>query len=121
MLKPELIADIPCDTGEGPLWHPDEGVLYWVDIPGARLYRYRPASGRIDTFETGAAVGGMTLQADGHLLLFMARGAVRTWHDGAFTGTILESLPIRRGVSSAAPCRRQTGRENCTAWTPMPR
>ncbi len=93
MLRAELIADIPCETGEGPLWHPDEGVLYWVDIPGERLYRYHPDSGKIDTFETGAAVGGMTLQADGQLLLFMARGAVRAWHDGAFTETLLASIP----------------------------
>ncbi|GAG21164.1 unnamed protein product, partial [marine sediment metagenome] len=32
-MRPELIADYECVTGEGPLWHPDEGRLYWVDIP----------------------------------------------------------------------------------------
>ena len=31
-MKPELIADYSCQTGEGPLWHPDQQALYWVDI-----------------------------------------------------------------------------------------
>ncbi len=29
----------PCRLGESPLWHPDEGRLYWVDIPGRALHR----------------------------------------------------------------------------------
>jgi len=32
-MPPELIADYQCQTGEGPLWHPDEKQLYWLDIP----------------------------------------------------------------------------------------
>jgi sugar lactone lactonase YvrE len=28
--------------GESPLWHPDEQVLYWVDIPGRQLHRFDP-------------------------------------------------------------------------------
>ena len=29
----------PSLLGESPLWHPDEQVLYWVDIPGCLLNR----------------------------------------------------------------------------------
>ncbi len=32
--------------GESPLWHPDEQLLYWVDIPGLQLNRFDPVSGR---------------------------------------------------------------------------
>ena len=39
------IAAPPALLGESPLWHPDEQVLYWVDIPGKRLHRHDPASG----------------------------------------------------------------------------
>lgn len=28
-----------CSLGEGPLWHPERGVLYWFDINGCRLLR----------------------------------------------------------------------------------
>jgi len=31
--------------GESPLWHPQEQVLYWCDIPGRQLNRYDPATG----------------------------------------------------------------------------
>ncbi len=28
----------PCELGEGPLWHPERGQLYWFDIVNARLH-----------------------------------------------------------------------------------
>lgn len=31
--------------GEGPLWHPEEQALYWVDIEQQRVERYQPAVG----------------------------------------------------------------------------
>jgi sugar lactone lactonase YvrE len=35
----------PCGLGESPFWHPEQGALYWVDIPGRALLRYVPAAG----------------------------------------------------------------------------
>ena len=32
------ISDIRCDLGEGPLWHPERGELFWFDITGRRLH-----------------------------------------------------------------------------------
>jgi sugar lactone lactonase YvrE len=29
--------DTPCELGEGPLWHPERGQLFWFDILGRRL------------------------------------------------------------------------------------
>jgi sugar lactone lactonase YvrE len=91
-MEPELIADYACVTGEGPLWHPTERRLYWADIPQGRLFRYDPASGAHEQIYEGDVIGGFTIQADGALLLFMARGAVRIWRDGALT-TLLDSIP----------------------------
>ncbi|MFT4267320.1 MAG: SMP-30/gluconolactonase/LRE family protein [Xenophilus sp.] len=34
-----------CGLGESPFWHPAEGALYWVDIPGRALLRTRGAIG----------------------------------------------------------------------------
>ena len=92
-MQPQLIADVPCHTGENPLWHPDHGCLYWVDIPPGRLYRYDPAAGRHELcLEADLPIGGFTLQTDGSLLLFMGRGAVKSW-DGGDLETVIESLP----------------------------
>jgi sugar lactone lactonase YvrE len=82
-MKPTLAADSRCHTGENPLWHPMERRLYWTDIPNGRLYRLDPASGEWEECYRGDPVGGFTVQDDGALLLFMARGAVGRWRNGA--------------------------------------
>lgn len=63
--------------GEGPLWSPDEGFLYWTDILGKKLWRWdtKPRSQAELVFE-GRTVGGFTLAAGGGLLLFMEEGRV---------------------------------------------
>jgi len=88
----ELIADYKCRTGEGPLWHPMERKLYWVDIPMGRLFVYDPATKLHRMVYEGDQIGGFTIQADGSLLCFMSKGAIRVWRDG-FVRTIRESLP----------------------------
>ncbi|MBN2510058.1 MAG: SMP-30/gluconolactonase/LRE family protein [Spirochaetales bacterium] len=70
--EPEQIADMACRIGEGPVWHPDEGRLYYVDIPRGRLLWHDPASGKNGTAWEGEELGGCTLQADGGLALFTA-------------------------------------------------
>lgn len=95
-MEPELVADFDCVTGENPLWHPGEQRLYWIDIETCRLFRYDPASGRSEqVYQAPEAIGGFTVQADGALLLFMARGAIHTWREGAVT-VIRDELPAAR-------------------------
>ena len=98
-MEPELIADYACMTGEGPLWHPDERRVYWVDIPRGRLFRYEPASGHHEMCyeEPGEEIGGMTLQADGSLLLFLSHGAIKVWREGV-QATIVEEIPEERNT-----------------------
>ena len=45
-----------------------KAVLYWTDIDGGTLHRYR--NDRHEVIYTGEKVGGFTLQDDGSLLLF---------------------------------------------------
>jgi sugar lactone lactonase YvrE len=94
-VQPELIADYRCNVGENPLWHPDEQRVYWCDIPTGRIFRYSPATGVHEQCYQGEVVGGFTVQADGALLLFMARGAVKIWREGQLR-TVLEDIPDER-------------------------
>ena len=95
-MEPELIADYKCEVGEGPLWHPLEKRVYWTDIPTGRMFRYDPASGKHEQFYSGEVVGGFTIQPDGALLLFMARGAIAVWREGKLNYVIKE-IPEERG------------------------
>lgn len=94
----ERVVDGDCVVGEGPLWHPDHGVVYWLDIPRGRLFEYDPAADESGPVHEGdAAVGGYTIQADGSLLLFGAGGSIRRWRRGeGVVGTVRESIPRER-------------------------
>ena len=94
-MEPELIADYGCEIGEGPLWHPMEKRMYWVDIQRGRMFRYDPAAGEHEQCYEGEQIGGFTIQADGALLLFMARGAVAVWWDGELD-YVIDELPEER-------------------------
>jgi sugar lactone lactonase YvrE len=96
-MEPRMVADYACHTGENPLWHTGERCMYWVDIPAAKLYRYYPASGHHEMCWQGEEpVGGFTIQADGALLLFMARGAIKIWRNGRVVDTVIDNIPAER-------------------------
>lgn len=88
----ERVVDCHNHTGEGPLWHPGEELLYWVDIPAGELYRYDPVTGGHELVYETATIGGFTIQADGSLLLFEDRGRVEVL-DGGETTTVIDELP----------------------------
>lgn len=67
---PQLLADAGCETGEGPLWHPQHQALFFLDIPRGLVNAYTPNAGSCRHFSRGRITGGMTLQTDGRLLLF---------------------------------------------------
>jgi D-xylonolactonase len=94
-MEVEVIADYGCEVGENPLWHPLEKRLYWCDITTGRMFRYDPSTRQHELFYQGDVVGGFTIQADGALLLFMARGAVKLWHNNRLT-TIIDEIPDER-------------------------
>lgn len=73
----DLCVNLPCETGEGPLWHDTTRTLLWVDIPAGRVYRYNPDDdSNIVVYEHHGMVGGYTIQQDNSLLLFASDGAI---------------------------------------------
>ena len=78
--EPRIVADTHCHTGEGPIYHPDEDVVYFLDIPQADLYRYDPAAESHEVvLDADGAIGGFTIQDDGDLLLFCDEGRIQPW------------------------------------------
>lgn len=53
--------------GEGPLWHPIEKCLYWVDITAATLYRLNQNKS-IDKFAMPSEIGSIAWRANGDLV-----------------------------------------------------
>ena len=84
-MEVELVVDCRCYLGEGPLWHPVEKCLYWLDIPRGRVLVYDPFCNAHRVFYEGEQVGGMTLQADGSLLFLMPKGVIANWRKGKLT------------------------------------
>lgn len=70
----ECVVDIRADTGECPVWDLERQVLWWVDIPGCRLYRFDPASGENRAFELPSPCGAFALRERGGMLLALKSG-----------------------------------------------
>ena len=75
-MEPKIIVDYLNEVGEGPLWHPYEKRLYWVDITGGKMFWYEPSTQTHDQFFEGKTIGGFTIQKDGSFLLFMENGSI---------------------------------------------
>lgn len=111
--EPTLLVDEPCETGEGPLWHDDERVLYWLDIPTGRLFRYDPASDTNElAFQHDDPIGGSTIQEDGSLLLFCEAGAILHWRDGEVT-VVIGEIPRERDTRFNDVIADPAGRVYC--------
>lgn len=54
--------------GEGPLWSPSEGFLWWVDIKRAKLHRFNPKTGNTRRYELPLHASALAL-ADGGLIM----------------------------------------------------
>ena len=67
----------PSLLGESPLWHPVEQALYWCDIPGHQLHRYRPETGEHRQWDLPSEPACCVPLAGGGVLLAMRDGIWR--------------------------------------------
>ena len=93
MHRLEWIVDRPLAFGAAPTWHSAEKRLYWSDLTSGTLFRLDPVTGEHQTcLEDGRPIGGLTVQADGTLLLFRDQANVVVWRDGEIVQTIINSI-----------------------------
>ncbi len=77
MLNFELIDEIPCANilGEGVQWNHQEQSVWWTDIKSNLIYRYHPATKRLEHWQTPEPVGCFAFaENDPRLLLALATG-----------------------------------------------
>jgi len=73
-LKADSLFDSRCQLGEGPLWHPIEERLYWVDIENNNLYQSNPELTDYTKDKFATPIGAFGFIKDGGLILATGEG-----------------------------------------------
>lgn len=63
--------------GESPFWHPDEQMLYWVDIPGRQLRRANVNVGTVESWAMPQEPGCIAPASSGGLVIALRDGIYR--------------------------------------------
>lgn len=74
MVQITCVVDAKAELGEGTIWDPAAGVLWWIDIYSRLIHRYNPSTGADDTWEAPEFLGCIGLRQKGGLVLTMASG-----------------------------------------------
>ncbi len=84
-----LQVDARAQLGECPLWCDREQALFWTDIEGRSLSRWRAADGQVQTWPLPQKLGSFALcERPGWLLLGLAGGVALFELDGARLGPL---------------------------------
>ncbi len=70
----ELVLDARVALGEGPIWEPQNQVLYWVSIMESKVFIYDPASASNRVIDVGQYVGTVVPSTSGALYLALHHG-----------------------------------------------
>lgn len=68
------VVDARAELGEGTIWDPKAGVLWWIDIWSKLIHRYDPKTGKDDTWDSPEFLGCIGLRAKGGLVVTMVSG-----------------------------------------------
>ena len=79
MDNPRCIAATHDFCGEGALWHPREGVVYWTDINRFLIHRYDPRTQAVNTWHFDQPVTALALSENMDRLVVVLGGAVIVW------------------------------------------
>lgn len=89
----QTVVGQPDGLGESPFWHPDEQMLYWIDIPGRQLRRCNVFTGMVENWAMPSEPGSIApARRQGS-----ASGLVIALRDGIYRATQW-SGPLQRLV-----------------------
>lgn len=82
----KTVTEQPCELGESPFWHPDEQLLYWVDIAARQLHRANLFMGTRESWampsEPGCIAPAKTQGQASGLVIALRDGIYRARHWG---------------------------------------
>lgn len=70
----KVAYDAVMQTGECPLWHPQEQAVYWVDIPAFTVHRLDPATGAHRAWKLASEPATLAISDQGGLVVAMRSG-----------------------------------------------
>jgi sugar lactone lactonase YvrE len=73
----QTVAQQPNELGESPFWHPDEQMLYWVDIDGRQLRRCNVFMGTVESWAMPSEPGCIAPARGGGLVVALRDGIYR--------------------------------------------
>lgn len=87
--QPQTLWDIQAELGEGPIWHPLEQLLYFVDIKGQYIHCCAADGSSRKTWSAPSAIGFVQPLADGDFVAGLQDGLYRfSPQSGAFSRVI---------------------------------
>jgi gluconolactonase len=81
------VVDNDLQFGEGPVWNHRTGEMFWVDIIGDTIWKWREGEGRTVVMRPSYRADGMTFDREGRLVVagWSWRRVWRLEHDGTLT------------------------------------
>jgi sugar lactone lactonase YvrE len=70
----EHVLTLTNQLGEGPIWHPDEGALYWIDIDERKIFRFYPSTEKLESFGVETRVTALAMRASGGFITATDKG-----------------------------------------------
>lgn len=73
----QTVVTQPSALGESPFWHPQEQMLYWVDIPGRQIHRCNVFMGMVESWPVHTEPGCIAPAIGGGLVMALRDGIYR--------------------------------------------
>jgi sugar lactone lactonase YvrE len=97
-ISAELLFETENSLGEGPLWHPQERSLYWIDIETGQLFHSNSALSDFSMTRFKTKIGAFCFRKSGGFILATAQGFLSWDKDQPQPNPIWNPLPPRSAV-----------------------
>jgi len=73
-VEAELLVDLGCTIGEGPVWDGDTKTVYWLDLLNNTIHALDTLSGKVSSMDVGQNTGSVAPRRKGGLIAALQHG-----------------------------------------------